>query len=69
MNETRQEVQERSMKLDAKLVEKISSKSGKPYLVIEINVTPKTKRQIFPENDAEKELLEMYLDAKCPKAK
>lgn len=46
------------MQLNANLVEKVSSKTGKPYLVIEIKITDTYVKQVFLDN-AELELLKL----------
>lgn len=46
------------MVLDAKLVEKVSTKTGKNYLVIEIKITDTYVKQVFLDN-AELELLKL----------
>ena len=46
------------MDLKAKLVEKVSTKTGKNYLVIEINITDTYVKQVFLDN-AELELLKL----------
>lgn len=45
------------MKLDAKLVEKVS-KNGKPYVCVEITITPNVKKTVFLE-EAEVELIRL----------
>lgn len=48
------------MKLNAVLIEKISAKTNKPYLVIEIEISPTYKKLVFLDK-AELELLKMNL--------
>lgn len=45
--------------LNATLTEKISNKSGKPYYVIEVELTPTLKKQVFLEQ-AEVEVVKLY---------
>lgn len=46
------------MNIDAKLVEKVSSKSGKTYICIEIKLTDTYTKQVFLDS-AELELLKL----------
>lgn len=46
------------MNLQATLVEKVSTKTGKPYLVIEVKITDTYIKQVFLDN-AELELLKL----------
>lgn len=45
--------------LNASLQEKISNKSGKPYYVIEVELTPTLTKQVFLEQ-AEIEVIKLY---------
>lgn len=47
------------MKIDANLVEKVSTKSGNKYICVEIALTDKVKKIVFL-TDAEVELLKLY---------
>lgn len=48
------------MKVNAVLVEKVS-KTGNPYVCIEISLTDKVKKTVFLE-DAEVELIKLYME-------
>lgn len=45
--------------LNASLQEKISNKSGKPYYVVEVELTPTVKKQVFLEQ-AEIEVIRLF---------
>lgn len=47
------------MKLDAALVEKVSTRTGKSYVCVEIFVTDKVKKTVFL-TDSEVELIRLF---------
>lgn len=50
------------MKLDAVLVERTSSKSGKKYICVEVYLTDKVVKKVFL-SDAEIELIKIYYNS------
>lgn len=49
--------------LNASLQEKISNKSGKPYFVVEVELTPTLKKQVFLD-PAEVEVIKLFNEKK-----
>ena len=47
------------MKLDAVLVEKISTRTGKPYVCVEIFITDKVKKTVFL-TESEIEIIKLF---------